>query len=302
MNSKTVKLILALVLLAQSSLAQAAFSFDERYRVGDSWGKRPVKIEELANAAPGLRRAAYATATAGGGTAFYLGKFAGYHVMATNHHVYEAAISCLGNTIRFPLLRIQSKCAKFFGSWDDIDLALFALEPLSIDQEKLLAPWAANFAFDASIIQDTNLVTVGFGVASNPGRQLVENSDRDCRVISRTDDFRKMGDPDTYNPAPYQAWSFATGCDASHGDSGSSMVERATGRVFGILWTGRVPKDPMAQTSAGVDQLERDYSDLVWTELTYAVPAPKIGEYLSVLRDQPSTPDATRTMLTELLK
>jgi hypothetical protein len=297
-------IVLAGLLISLSPLgsAQAGFGFDDTYRVGDTWGKFPVRAETLDQAPYGLKRSALATAQTGGGTAFYLGKFAGYHVMATNHHVFEAAYQCLGNVVRFPLLGLRQKCAKFFGTWPDIDLALFALDALTLEQEAKLSPWAGNFAFDASIIQDTDLVTVGFGVGSNPTRALVENSDRDCRVISLTDEFRKMGDPDTYNPGPYKAWSFATGCDASHGDSGSSMVERATGRVLGILWTGRVPKDPIAQTSAGVDQMERDHSELVWTELTYAVPAPKIGEFLSVLRDNAATPEATRTMLTELLK
>jgi len=294
--------ILSLITFNFSSLAHAGFTFDERYRVGDSWGKTPVRSEALDSAPFGLKRSALATASAGGGTSFYLGKFAGYHVMATNHHVFQAAFSCLGTSIRFPLLRVQSKCGKFFGTWPEIDLALFALDPLTPEQERTLAPWAGNFAFQASIPQDTALVTVGFGVASNPGRQLVENSDPDCRVISRTDDFKKMADPDTFNPAPYQAWSFATGCDASHGDSGSSMVERETGRVFGILWTGRVPKDGLAQSSDGLRQLQNQNSDLIWTELTYAVPAPKIGEILARIRDQNTTPETTRTVLTELLK
>jgi hypothetical protein len=294
--------ITLLGLLALQSSAFAGFGLDERYRVGDSWGKVAVNPNTLDQAAPGLRRSAMATARAGGGTSFYLGKFAGQHVMATNHHVFQAAYQCLGNSIRFPILAITAKCSKFFGTWPDIDLALFAIEGLSPSQEATLAPWAGNFAFNASILQDTDLVTVGFGSGSNPTRSLVENSDRDCRVISRTDDFRKMGDPDTYNPGPYKAWSFATGCDASHGDSGSSMVERSTGRVLGILWTGRVPKDPIAQTSAGVDQIQRDNSELIWTELTYAVPASKIGDYLATIRDSGSTSESTRSMLTDLLK
>src|SRR5688500_3227633 len=76
-----------------------ARAFDDRYRIGDEWGKAPVTDKQLSEETAVFRRAAMATARAGGGTSFYLGKFAGFHVMATNHHVFPAAWNCLGNNI-----------------------------------------------------------------------------------------------------------------------------------------------------------------------------------------------------------
>jgi hypothetical protein len=93
-------------------------------------------------------------------------------------------------------------------------------------------------------------------------------------------EYRQMADPDRWNPGSYRAWSFAMGCDASHGDSGSAIVDRESGRVMGIIWTGRIPKNPAVQSSQTLTQLFRSGDEMIWQELSYAVPAPKIKETL----------------------
>jgi hypothetical protein len=134
-------------------------------------------------------------------------------------------------------------------------------------------------------------LTAGFGIAENSARNMVVDMGSDCMVVSGRGEFKKMGDPDHLNPGDYEAWSFAVGCDASHGDSGSAMVDRNTGRVLGIIWTGKIPKSEKAQSSAYIRGLVGSNSPEVWQELTYAVPAAKMGE---VLRDKISHHEISR--------
>src|SRR5690606_34729203 len=98
-------------------------------------------------------------------------------------------------------------------------------------------------------------------------QDLVANQDNDCIVYSETDDVRFMADPDDLNPGDYSVWSFANGCDVSHGDSGSAMVDRNTGEIVGIIWTGRIPKDKKVQDPAYLDSIYSSSSEDVWKQL-----------------------------------
>jgi hypothetical protein len=271
------------------------------YQMGSEWGKNPVTPDAISTKYPAFVRAARAAARAGGGTGFYLGTFAGYHVMATNHHVFPKASSCLGSEIRFPLLNVSARCETFFGTWTDVDLALFAVSVKSDDVLQKLESVAQNFDFRGSLKAGQELVTVGFGVANNRRRSAVANDDHDCRVFSKDDSFVFMADPDDLNPGPYKAWSFAHGCDVSHGDSGSAMVDRATGNVVGILWTGRIPKQKRVQDSSYLDTLVGSEHEDVWEQLSYAVPAKKMAEFFSGILEKPDTPADTRAVLEALL-
>ena len=88
------------------------------------------------------------------------------------------------------------------------------------------------------------LAVMGYGVNRNEYGILMVEAGGDCRVFSRNSDIRKIKDPDTINPFPYLVYSFLIGCDISHGDSGSPIFDVNTGKVLGLLWTGRVPKAP----------------------------------------------------------
>ena len=272
----------------------------EDYRLGDEWGKIPVTAAVLQKATPAFRRAALATAKLGGGTAFYLGKFNGFHVMATNHHVCPAAYACLSEHAEFPFLKLSLKVNKYFGHWSDIDLALFAVEVKTAEDEKTLAKVAGNFAFKKDLTPGLDLLTIGYGVADNPNRVLVSNQDHDCRVFSAKNDFHFMADPDDVNPSDYKAWSFANGCDVSHGDSGSAMIDRKSGEVLGIIWTGRIPKSSVVQSTAFLDHLLVSQGPEVWSQLSYAVPASKIGEYLTTVAAQATQAETKATLLSLL--
>jgi len=258
-----------------NSLLGAVMQLSKDYQIGNEWGKKPVTTAQLSSATPEFVRAATATASYGGGTAFYLGKFNGRHLMGTNHHV-QPSMNCRG-AARFQILAKNYSCVQVLGHWTAIDFALFTIEVPAADEAKL-ATIGKNFNFDRPLVSGQTLLTVGHGVADNPGRRLVANQDGDCKVFS--EEFRFMADPDEYNHGTYQAWSFANGCDVSHGDSGSAMVDRVTGEPVGIIWTGRIPKNPEAQDSAKIDEWLRTQSPEIWKQLSYAVPASKIREIL----------------------
>jgi len=271
----------------------------DRYQIGDEWGKKFVEPSKLSQESPAYARAARATAQYGGGTAFYLGKFNGHHLAGTNHHV-QPNLRCQG-PLWFTAVSVTATCKKILGHVPEIDFALIELT-LSASQEATLAPVARNFAFDRPILQGMPLVTVGFGLADNPSRRMVGNQDSDCRVFSADNEFRIMADPDDLNPGNYQAWSFANGCDVSHGDSGSAMVDRESGDPIGIIWTGRIPKTPLVRSSKNLDDMLRTNSPEIWKQLSYAVPAAKIREVLRrILTEDQTLEPSTREAIEGLV-
>lgn len=253
------------------ALLEAFFADD--YRIGDEWGKKPVTEKDL-EASPYFERMAMATAKVrGGGTGFYLGKYNGLHLLATNNHVCPKQTTCsFPGAVEFPLLNKTYTMKRYIGTWTDIDLAILAIQ-VPAEDESLLAPLASPFAFNTDVYAGQELVTIGFGVGSNPGRVMVANQDNDCKVFSGKGEYRHLKDPDDYNPGPHLVWSFANGCDVSHGDSGSAMMDRKTGEVVGIIWTGKIPKNAVVQDSRFLNQLLKNPSEVVWKELSYAVPA-----------------------------
>ncbi|MBU6374913.1 MAG: hypothetical protein KGQ59_02850 [Bdellovibrionales bacterium] len=281
-----------------NSLIESASGASSDYQIGSEWGKKPVIPEVLNQAKPEFIRAASATASYGGGTAFYLGKINERHLMGTNHHV-QPSMNCQGS-VRFEVLKKSYPCKKVFGHWSAADFALFEISVPSSDEPGLLSI-GKNFEFDHALKIDEPLLTIGFGIANNPNRKLMFNQDSDCKVFSS--EIRYMGDPDEYNPGEYQAWSFANGCDVSHGDSGSAMVNRDTGAPVGIIWTGRIPKSRETQDSRNLVDWIQSNSPKIWTELSYAVPASKIREVLSnFLASNPAIDVSTRETITAFLR
>ena len=277
------------------------FGLDLRYQIGTEWGKKPVSLDSIKDESEQFQRAAMATARVGGATGFYLGLYNGKHIMATNHHVMPGKNSCTNRSVRFPLLDITLRCEEFLGDWTDVDLALFVLSTPTAEEAAALYKVAKNFAFDHDLEKGEELITIGFGVADNPERNLVANQDSDCRVFSQDAEYRFMGDPDDFNPADYKAWSFSNGCDVSHGDSGSAMVSRKTGEPVGIIWTGRIPKDEKVQNADYLVDIYSTNSEDVWKQLSYAVPAKKIGEFLKDLASKPDTDEQLVKTLNALL-
>ena len=270
------------------------------YQIGDLWGKKKVDAKTLEEGTP-YHRASFATARLGGGTSFYLGKFAGKHMMATNHHVCPRMTSCIGKVVHFTLFGWKFKVVKSLGSWQSVDLSLVAIDVGDEDKELALAKVGRNFAFSEALYLGQPLITVGYGSANNYFRRLVANQDSDCKVFSGTEEFRFLSDPDRKNPGSYQVWSFANGCDVSHGDSGSALVDRETGDVVGIIWTGKIPKDPKIRDREYVDDIFESGSDEIWTELSYGVPVAKIKERLERTLIGSKLSEEDRTVLQAIL-
>jgi hypothetical protein len=272
------------------------------YQMGSEWGKKQVRTSTLDGASNAFVRAAYATAYLPvGGTGFYLGKFGGAHVIATNHHVCPTAADCVGDQAQFRLLAKQYKITKLLITMANVDLSLIEIEVPAAD-EATLSKVGRNFSFKKDVYQGEPLLTIGFGIGGNPNNYMMANQDSDCVVYSKSGEYRHMADPDDLNPADYRAWSFAHACDISHGDSGSAMVDRNTGEVMGIVWTGRIPKKKKVQDSNFLKRLLATPNDAdVWGELSYAVPAVKIAEYLRDAADRSATDARTRGIFNSML-
>jgi len=67
---------------------------------------------------------------------------------------------------------------------------------------------------------------------------LIEEDSFECQVFSR--DTRLLKDPDTLNPIKYEVQSFLHGCDVSHGDSGSHILDRDSLEVVGPFFLGQL--------------------------------------------------------------
>lgn len=277
------------------------------YQIGNEMGKRALRPGELDGFSEAIRNLARATALITGdnlvGTAFYLGRFSGFHVVATNYHITKDADHCAGEGLVFPLLSdVAYECSRFLGSWADIDLALFAIAPKgNVEDLGRLEAAASPFDFGSVVLHGQELVTFGFGKASNPNRQMMVNEDSDCKAFSRDNDFRFMNDPDQLLPNNKKTWSFSNGCDVSPGDSGSAVADRQTGRVIGLLWSGAIPKDSRVRDETFLNSISEASSDEIWSLLTYAVPSRKIGEFLNKIKDSGELSESTRRVIRAML-
>lgn len=272
------------------------------YQLGDVWGKKRVAEENLKNESMVFNRAARATAyLPTGGTGFYLGKFAGKHILATNHHVCPIEADCVGTLASFNLLNKSFMMKKLLITIPTVDLSLLVIDIKPADEKSMLKV-ARNFSFSKEISKGLELLTVGYGIGNNPNDYMMANQDSDCKVFSTSDDFKLLADPDELNPAAYKAWSFAHSCDISHGDSGSAMVDRKTGDVVGILWTGKIPKSKIVQKSSNLLKIFESSSPLIWSELSYAVPALKIGDFLRHSLEDSQLEEKTKEIFKAILK
>ncbi len=252
------------------------------YQIGATWDKTQVTPELLSKSNPSLQRAAKATAKVtvmfSPATGFVIGEKDGKILMATNHHVIEDQAFCDETKVTFEILKIRGlSCDKVIVTDTTLDLTLFTVKGVNTaDKAKLLD--VALPISKKTPQKGQNLLTVGYGFAGNDDGRLMVDQGNDCKTFSKDGDVRFLADPDTVNPGPYKTWVFATGCDVSHGDSGSALVDRTTGEVVGLLSTGKIPKIEMVRSPEYLKTMFDTDNDNVWTELTYVVPFAKIVE------------------------
>lgn len=262
----------------------------EDYQIGPEWGKKIVKKDSLDSQTKVFQKLAKGTAKIGfgfgGATGFAIGEKDGDVVLATNHHVIGGTKDCKSANISFEMLGISRlKCDKILVTSTDLDLTIFTISGASADAKAKILEVAMPFD-TAPSKKGTQLLTIGYGIAGGNDSQknMMAGQDSDCKTFSPDGEMRFMADPDELNPGPHKTWMFATGCDVSHGDSGSALVERRTGKIVGILSTGKIPKSPKVRDADYLKQIFDEASEDVWKELTFAVPSDKIievvGSYL----------------------
>ena len=255
------------------------------YQIGPSWGKSPVTKSTLDRGNSVFKRTALATGKVtvlfSSATAFVIGEKSGEVVLATNHHVIEDQLYCDESIVTFEFLGIRRlACDKVLASSTDLDLTIFTVKGLSAEAKASLLSVAKSFS-SKEPKKGTQLLTIGYGSASNPESVLMAGQDSDCKTFSEDGALRFMADPDEVNTSPFKVWAYATGCDVSHGDSGSAIVDRNTGDIVGILTTGKIPKNKTIRDQSYLKQIYDDSAEDVWSELTYVVPSSKITEMMS---------------------
>lgn len=274
-------------ILAPIFLSYAAAQ-ENPYRLGSSWGKKSFSHENASELPKLIKKQAASMAKFLGGTAFYLGKFNGRHLMATNYHVLPSPMNCISFAYsEFAITNESFACKKFIASFPSIELSLYEIKVRPGQEEGLKK-------IGIKIRQDTRakglLYGLGYGLFGNPSpmrKHLLLSRDPYCTAFSK--EVRLLGDPDELNPVPYKVWSQPIGCDFSHGDSGAAVLNEH-GEFAGIFWTGAVPKPARAQDDTYLAELllaqdsrqDSSQDSPIWKELSYMVPAYKI---ISVIGD-----------------
>lgn len=254
------------------------------YQIGPTWDKSEVSYSFEDDAISVVRRTTLATAKLSvmfsTGTGFIIGEKNGQVLLATNHHVIENQAYCNETKVTFEALGFKKlMCDQVITTDTELDLTLFTLKSTDPVTTKKLLDSALPLSKDQPI-KGQKLLTMGYGFAGNDRSRMMVDQGADCKTYSETGDTRYMADPDVVNPGPHKTWVFATGCDVSHGDSGSAIVDKSTGRVVGILSTGKIPKDKRVRSEEYLQKIYQDDAEDVWTELTYVVPFSKIFEKL----------------------
>ena len=257
------------------------------YQIGPTWDKAEVTLNLLSDQNPVLLKTAQATAKLtvmfSTGTGFVVGEKNGQVMLATNHHVIEDQKFCDETKVAFEILDIKRvRCDKVIVTNTDLDLTIFTIKGLTADATSKLLATALPLS-KGGPQKGQNLLTLGYGFAGNDSGKLMVDQGDDCKIYSKDDEMRYMADPDVVNPGPYKTWLFAAGCDVSHGDSGSAVVDRNTGEVIGILSTGKIPKVAKVRSAEFLQKIFSGSTEDVWTELTYVVPFSKILENVETL-------------------
>jgi len=263
-----------LLLIIQTSIA-----LSQSYQVGEFWSKEHInkasQRSEIFKESVGEVGAS--------ATLFYIGEINNKHWAITNNHVCpnlknknecqnrwisfyyyrnQRGQSLTGKITRVPLIVKSLDLALLEISFDNLDQFDRPPTPLEISSQK---PFT-----------NQELISVGFGMHNNEyGSLMIEENSFECQVFSS--DVRLTKDPDILNPIDYSVYSFLHGCDVSHGDSGSPIIDRNTNEVVGLLWSGKYPKDKTI-SKRGFEKLPLDF---LWKELNYASPGFLIKEKLN---------------------
>ncbi|MCT4642715.1 MAG: serine protease [Bacteriovoracaceae bacterium] len=248
-------------------------ALSKSYQVGKTWSK--VHINKASSTVQVLKESVGEVGARA--TLFYIGKINNKHYAITNNHVcpnkekppYKIKNRCENQWIKFFYYKnekgesLQGKIKNVPFIDKSLDLALLEISFSNLTHFKR-APTALKLS-DKKPYFTQKLISIGYGAHNNEyGVLMVEEDSFECQVFSKEIKFVK--DPDTFNPIDYKVYSFLHGCDVSHGDSGSPILDRYTYEVVGLLWTGKYPKNDEI-SSEGFENLSIEF---LWKELNYA--------------------------------
>jgi len=290
---KNIVLFIALTLLL---FAHAEAQDENPYQIGPEWGRKPFTHKNVNELPTVISSQIKAVARFDGGTAFYLGKFDGKHLMATNHHVLPGALNCYSfNWVTFILLDEFFSCKNFVLTSSDVEITIFELKVKPEDEAVLNG---LGIPLSSSPLDTDQLYGAGYGFQNNPMRNsLLLSNDEHCKFFSKNTRF--ITDPDTINTADYQVWSRPVGCDFSHGDSGSPVFNDY-GELVGLNWTGGAPKPSKVLNSDYLNEIEATQGPEIWKNLSYIVPTKNIRSHLEgFINERPAHPyaEAIRELL-----
>ena len=258
------------------------------YQVGEFWDKKHIAL--ASERSQSLKESVGEVGARA--TLFYIGKINNKHFGITNYHVCPEKIippnqtsnRCINQSINFFYYqnprghRLDGFIKSVPLTSKELDLSVVEISFNNLDQFTR-APKALSFSSRRPYLNQ-ELISIGFGVHNNEyGVLKIEDDSTDCQVFSR--ETRLVNDPDTLNPVGYTVNSFLHGCDVSHGDSGSPILDRETFEVVGLLWTGKYPKHESI-SQRGFESLPIEF---LWKELNYASPGYLIKEELEKLSD-----------------
>ena len=242
------------------------------YQIGSSWSRKHINSSSLE-----VRYLQSAVGEVGArATLFYIGKRNNKHWAITNNHVCprNKKNKCLNQWVVF-FYRKNKKGEPLKGhivdaplSRPDLDFSLVEIQFENLASFDSL-PLALSLSRSPPY-HHQKLISLGYGIWLNQyGSLTIEEGSKDCKIFSHDNDIKLSSDPDTTAPLSYKVYSFIHGCDASHGDSGSPLLDEQSHEVIGLLWSGKYPK-PINISQDGFDLLP--YEQL-WNGLNYAVPA-----------------------------
>ncbi len=263
---------LLIIFISLSALADDI----EFYKLGSTWDRKAFDHENIQKIPKIFQRQARSVGSFLGGTAFYLGKINGRHLMATNYHVLPKALNCYSlNSVNFRVMNQSFPCEKFIASFKSVDLSLFQVR-VRPEQEKLLKGFAFKISKRAELTK--KLYGMGYTFLNNPMREkMLVSGGRFCTTFSPK--VRLIKDPDTRHPVDYKVWSQPIGCDFAHGDSGSPIINEQ-GELVGLFWTGGTPKSSFVKNDERLNTLINSNDPLVWSDLSYMIPLKAIRREL----------------------
>lgn len=256
------------------------------YQVGEKWSK--IHISKASTRVQILKESVGEVGASA--TLFYIGKHKEKHLALTNYHVcpnqthssHFIKNRCIDQRVSFFYFRnhrgkpLRGKIINVLKTVKNLDLSVLELKLDNLsDFERAPTPLRITQQLPYT---GQELISVGFGAYNNEyGVMMIEEDSFECQVFSRK--IKLTPDPDILNPIDYKVYSFLHGCDVSHGDSGSPILDRNSLEVVGLLWSGKYPKDDKI-SQAGFEQLSLDF---LWKQLNYAAPSSFIYKEISEL-------------------